>query len=404
MAKRIHRLITLLTVAALALSCSGLALADESETEFDPEEHSRQSDDLQKEASDLQKSLDKTEKSIARKQKQSQQLQEQITELNTQIKTSNETIHTLNDEITALQVPIDQKLQELEDILTLLQKRLRAVHTAGDTTSLEIILGAKSFSDFVDKSEMIRSMSEYDQRLIDNVKTQLQSIADEQKALQKKKALVEQEKSDLETKKQKINELMDENTRLIEELTTEEDRLNAELEANEEKQKELDKALADYQKKQAAKSGSEIVVTPNADGSWVWPCPGFTYLTSSFEEWRGTNNHGALDIADAGIYGAKVVAACNGVVFSTNETCTHDFGKSSSCGCGGGYGNYVMIDHGDGKLSIYAHLSGVTVTPGQSVSAGQLIGYVGSTGYSTGAHLHFETRYNGVRYDPLTEY
>ena len=63
-----------------------------------------------------------------------------------------------------------------------------------------------------------------------------------------------------------------------------------------------------------------------------------------------------------------------------------------------------MIDHGDGKMSIYGHLSGVTVSPGQSVVGGQLIGYVGSTGYSTGPHLHFELRYNGVRYDPMLEY
>ena len=110
------------------------------------------------------------------------------------------------------------------------------------------------------------------------------------------------------------------------------------------------------------------------------------------------------DIADAGIYGAKVVACSEGVVFSAWNGCVHDYGKSYSCGCGGGYGNYVMIDHGDGKISIYGHLSDVTVSTGDTVVGGQLIGYVGSTGYSTGPHLHFETQYNGVRYDPLSEY
>ena len=169
------------------------------------------------------------------------------------------------------------------------------------------------------------------------------------------------------------------------------------------------KALADQARidrmsrmQQYLSENPEIVV--ESTGGFVWPCPGYTNLTSTFDEWRGANNHGALDIAEGGIYGAKVVACYDGVVFSTCTYCSHDYGKEYSCGCGGGYGNYVMIDHGNGKISIYGHLSGVTVADGQHVVAGQLIGYVGSTGYSTGAHLHFEMRYNGIRYDPLTEY
>ncbi len=104
------------------------------------------------------------------------------------------------------------------------------------------------------------------------------------------------------------------------------------------------------------------------------------------------------------MYGAEVVACWYGTVFATNSSCVHDYGKFESCGCGGGYGNYVMIDHGGGKVSIYGHLSAVVAEPGQTVKPGQLIGYVGSTGYSTGPHLHFEMQQDGVRYDPLSEY
>lgn len=142
----------------------------------------------------------------------------------------------------------------------------------------------------------------------------------------------------------------------------------------------------------------------NAVTGYVWPVPGFYHLTSLWDENRGDSNHGALDIASAGVEGANVVAAHSGIVDVAQNDCVHNWGKDSSCGCGGGYGNWVRIDHGDGYSTIYAHMSSITVGYGDYVEAGQLLGFVGSTGYSTGAHLHFETLYGGVKYNPLEEY
>lgn len=102
--------------------------------------------------------------------------------------------------------------------------------------------------------------------------------------------------------------------------------------------------------------------------------------------------------------GATVVAAYQGTVIASYNGCVHNWGKDGSCGCGGGYGNYVMIDHGNGKITVYGHLTNSIVSVGDTVSTGQTIGYVGSTGNSTGAHLHFECRYNGVKYNPMDEY
>ena len=103
--------------------------------------------------------------------------------------------------------------------------------------------------------------------------------------------------------------------------------------------------------------------------------------------------------------GADVVAAKEGVVIDSYNGCYHNWPKEyGSCGCGGGYGNYVMIAHDDGKMTVYGHLSTTMVYTGQHVYQGQVIGFVGSTGHSTGAHLHFETRLNGVKYNPMTEY
>lgn len=380
----------------------------ENETDFDEEENSHQQEELQKKHEEIEEKIQLTEQEIENAKQEIESLQQQIADLSRRIKTSSQHILTLDTEIKEKQKQVDDKSAEIEDVLALLRVRLRAIHTAGDTAALEIILGAKNFSDFIDKAEAIKVMSSYDNRLILSIQEQADALAEEKRALQDKKTQEEEEKRRLEKNMDTINQLSEKNTKLIESLMSDHEKLQHEQEETEAKQEELQRALDAYkkqlrEKQEESQNENEIIVTPST-GGYVWPCPGFTYLTSTFDEWRGENNHGALDIAEAGIYGAKVVACYDGVVFAAYSYCEHDWGKDSSCGCGGGYGNYVMIDHGNGKISIYGHLSGVTVEAGQTVTAGQLIGYVGSTGYSTGAHLHFETRYNNVRYDPMSEY
>lgn len=123
---------------------------------------------------------------------------------------------------------------------------------------------------------------------------------------------------------------------------------------------------------------------------FVWPVPGYNTITSGFNDSQDRKHvHGAIDIAGAGIYGAKVVASNQGRVLVANTD-----------GWGGGYGQYVVIDHGSGRTTLYGHMSKVTVKVGKKVSTGQQIGNVGSTGSANGPHLHFEYRVDGVRTDP----
>lgn len=126
----------------------------------------------------------------------------------------------------------------------------------------------------------------------------------------------------------------------------------------------------------------------DVNSDWAWPVPGYHKISSKFSK-----KHRAIDISGDGkngsIYGAKVVAANSGTV----KTACQNSGKD-------GYGNYVVIDHGDGKSTLYGHLSSVSVKENQKVSKGQEIGKAGSTGFSTGPHLHFEYRINDVRTNP----
>lgn len=156
--------------------------------------------------------------------------------------------------------------------------------------------------------------------------------------------------------------------------------------------------------------GSGGTVLPS--GQLVWPVPDTKYgdVFSGFmnSKWPETNpraGHKGIDISSGGINGKPVVAAKSGTLTVRNNSCTHNYEKETSCGCGGGYGNWVSINHGGGFETRYAHLSSaISSLNGQYVEAGTEIGYVGSTGESTGPHLHFETRVNGTPVDPYSYY
>lgn len=436
-----------LSVAAVILSIS--VILSQSTFAFDAQANKKEQENLQKKAEQYEKTLEKTRDDISKKQAYAKALQGKIDTLSKQIKLSNEKIDELNKSIKKKQTQIDEKLAEIEDNMTELRGRLRTIYMAGDTSSLEIILGAKDFSDFIDKAELIGSISDYDDKLIKGLQSELSKISKEQKAMREEKSAVEKEKKSLESQKNEINKLSEENSELIAELQGVESATLDSIGENKESITALEEELKAYfeeQKKKAQSNSNKQNPKPNnnsssssnnnnnnsnnnsnnnpnnssnnnsgnkepsvSSGEYVWPCPGYYYLSSTYDENRGANNHGALDIAGGGIYGAEVVAARNGTVVSSYSGCTHDYGKSDSCGCGGGYGNYVVIEHSDGKTSLYGHLSAVYVSYGDTVSAGQLIGRVGSTGYSSGPHLHFETKYSTIwdhsqRYNPLDEY
>ena len=150
-----------------------------------------------------------------------------------------------------------------------------------------------------------------------------------------------------------------------------------------------------------------LVNVPVLADSYNWPLYENTYISSYFggriHPLTGkAQNHSGIDIPAS--KGTEVHAANSGTVYIMCTSCTHNYGKSSSCGCGGGYGNYLYIQHGDGLRTYYCHLTSITVENGSHVSTGDVVGTVGSTGSSTGFHLHFEMRNgasNNTRIDPL---
>lgn len=379
--------------------------------------------ELQAQSDKYQQILEKTKENIADQEEYVNALVSKVKVLDDKIELSHQSINELNGKIQDKQTAIDNANKSIENQMNTLRNRLRNIYMAGNTTDLEIIFGAKSFSDFLDKMELVEALSDYDNNLINSIKGDLENISKEKAELEKDMDSLEAEEASLESDQQELNKILEENKELLAGLYKTSDKATSEIQNGALESDDIEKAISNYYAEkarlEAERAEQERNNNSNSGGSssgtvhddlevspsgFVWPCPGYYYLTSEWNEDRGSYNHGAIDIADAGIMGADVVAAKEGVVIDSYNGCYHNWGKDGSCGCGGGYGNYVMIAHDGGKMTVYGHLSTTMVYTGQHVYQGQVIGFVGSTGHSTGAHLHFETRLNGVKYNPMTEY
>ena len=372
-------------------------------------------DDLQSQNEQLEKEQKKTQEEIEQKEQKQKELAAQLSELDTKIKDSRAKLLELENQIAQKEQDIETVQQEVDKDTKTLQQRIKAIYMAGDATNLEIILGAKDFTDFLDKLELVENISEHDSRLINDLKDSMSALNDEKAQLETAKQAQEEEQAYLDGEQANYQQLAEENKELLNELYDVKVKTGEELDQNNAELKKLEKEIKEYyeeqkrkaeeekkrqeeaQKNQNSGGGSSTTdtsdVTPTGTG-YQWPAPGYTILTSLWDEDRGSRNHGALDIAGGDIFGKKAVSAEDGTVVFTYSGCTHNWSKpmSYSCGCGGGYS------------TLYAHLSSLAVSTGQTVKKGQVIGYIGTTGHSTGPHLHFETRYMGEKYNPLLEY
>lgn len=398
---------------------------------------------LEQENQKYQKILDDTKSDIAEKEEYKSALVSKVQVLDEKIAVTREKISSLNDDIKEKQDAYDKGLSEVEDQFDALANRLRILYMSGNATDLEIIFGAKDFSDLIDKMELVKSLANSDKELISEIQTKLDELSTKKESLEADKKDLETQQASLKSDQDEFNKLISDNDEILKNLYASNSEAQNSLESAALQSDEIEAKISQYYAAQKAaaehaaqasqsssssgsssssssssssgssssgssssgssSSGSSSVIVPSGSG-FAWPTPGFVSLSSEWFEDREVYNHGGIDIVGAGIMGTPVVAAADGTVVATNSSCTHNWGKSYSCGCGGGYGNYVMISHAGGKMTVYGHLTSLTVSSGQSVSRGQIIGYVGSTGNSTGPHLHYECRLNGVRYNPMSEY
>lgn len=366
---------------------------------------------LQAERDNLQAQLEQLRDDEAQKQEYQETLQKQIDVVEDQIDSAIQDIDALNLSIKELTMKLDKSEEEMSDTIQEFRQRVVALYKAGSVNTLQILLDSTSFSDFSTRTELINAMSRRDKELVDKIKAYMEATEDERTECEAQKAKVAELKKTLESKQEELDGLYKENAQAIEDLQGAQaatqntlQRNQEELDANEaeiaalieaqRKYEEEQKRLAEEAAANAAANGGGgggSVVYPSGGGGVagfnpIWPLPGVSYISAGYNGYPG---HKGLDIA--GPYGTAVVAAESGTVIEANN---YDFWGMS-------WGYYVLIYHNGTYTTRYAHLSSVAVSKGQTISAGQIVGYEGATGNVTGPHLHFEVYQNGNRVDPM---
>lgn len=419
----IKRILSLLTALILVMTMIGY-------TDTTVITHADKQADLEKELADLKKQQDKYEdllKSAKDDLYEERKYQKTIT---AQIETTEEYIRTLVElmneydaeiagieaeialielDILETQQLINEQKAEIDENIDLYEQRLRALYLAGNDSVASIILGATDFFDMLMKIELVTRVARYNDTLIQgliNLKDSYENnqlmlegkIAERELAIadvDNKKADTALLKADWESQLADLNALYEQSDERIEELKDERDAYEENLE---EIEKEAEKLEEEIQKIIAEKARANYM-GDLPEGSFLWPVPGYYYVSSEYG-YRWGKLHKGLDIAGSGIKGEPITAANSGEVIFVTNSCNHNYGKKKSCGCGGGYGRYCIIDHGGGYTTLYAHATDIIVKEGDHVTTGDVLGYVGSTGYSTGWHLHFEIRIDGKAKDP----
>ena len=361
-------------------------------------------DRLEQEKQELQAKLETLRDQEAEKQAYQETLQEQINLVQEQIDTTRENINTLNASINELTMKLDKSQEAIQGTIDEFKERLVALYTAGNVSTLEILLDSDSLADFTTRATMLETMTAHDQQLVDELEAYVESTSAEREECEAQKKEVAELQKTLESKQEELDQLYAENEASLVEIQGAQGATENALEANEAELAEYEqkmqdaiaaqKAAEEAAKQEAANNaanGGGSISYPTGGGGVegfnpIWPLPGVTYISAGYNGYPG---HKGLDIA--GPYGTPIVAAEDGTVIEANST--------DSWGYSWGY--YVLIYHNGTYTTRYAHMSSVAVSTGQYVTAGTVIGYEGATGIVTGPHLHFEVYQNGTRVDPM---
>lgn len=345
---------------------------------------------LESQAKNISAKLKNLKKSKAAAQDQLDLVNELVENLQTQITTVNNQITAANAEIKEIEEEIAAKDREIDKSKEKFKERMRAIYISGDMTGgLEVILCSDGVEEFISNTVYLEAMAKYDQGLIDELVNDKQGYQDKKAQVEEHKKEIDAQKIELAKKKTELDAQQKEAEELMKQIKADE-------EAYKRKQAEIDLEMAKARAALDALINQNTANSQNTEyygGSFGWPTPGYKRITSPYGPRTYTLNgkkvssyHRGIDIGAPS--GAKIAASNGGTVVTSAYNA-------------GGYGNYVILDHGGGKMTVYGHMSKRMVSVGQSVTKGQQIGKVGSTGRSTGPHLHFEIRVNGTAVNPI---
>ena len=345
---------------------------------------------------DKKNSITKTQSEIKQNEQQQKSVRSEINSLDVSINDTEVQISDTQNKISAVERNIKDTEEDIVETQAeydakyeLRKNRMVAYYKVGTVSLEESVSKIEEETDRMYMEKAIERVVNYDTNLIN----ELESLRIE---LEKKKALLDSQKvelaelkSSLETKLASLESTLSKRESYLASLKSD----HAELEKSvDEMKKEADKLTKEIQEAAAAAARAKKTSSTYKGGKMTWPLPGYYIITSAFGNrlhpiLKVYKLHTGVDLAGSGCNGKPVVAAADGTVIVA---------KYNSA-----YGNYIVIDHGGGITTLYAHSSKLEVKVGDTVKAGQEIMKVGTTGYSTGPHLHFEVRENGTYVDPI---
>lgn len=393
MIRRITALVLILVLAA-GISIQASSASTEKVTEDAASTKSLQ--EAQDEKAQLEKALKEAQSTIEDLKDSKGDIESKVTELNQQLIDISARITDLENQLTAKSEDIQETKDELAGAKEReaqqyadMKVRIQFMYENGQTSYLEALLSSRNISEFLNSADYIAQIQSYDRQKLTEYQDTVESIVNLEAQLEQEYTDLEALKSTVESNKatvaammrQKESELAD-IAGDIEDAQSDADYYAAEIQAQEE-------LIAAIKRAEAEKAAAGVEEHPYTGGAFRWPCPSSTRVTSDYgtrvSPMSGaSSNHKGIDIGASA--GADIIAAADGTVTAASY--------SSAAG------NYVMIDHGGGLYTVYMHASSLLVSPGQTVSAGDVIAKVGSTGISTGSHLHFGVSLNGSYVSP----
>ena len=411
MKKKTMRIVVVVLAVVMALSvlAPAVTVLAGAVTQSEINDIKNDLNDIANQKEEMEEKLDSIRDDVSQAKQQIELVQGQIILTEAEIAESQSLLNQYDTQIAEKEGEIAQLEEQEAAQYEEFYAQTRWMEETGSASYISILFQASSFSQLLDYFMLITDIMDYSDKIIKDleatqaqlaqVKEELQISRDEQAQVQ---ASLEGKKAELETRKAEANTLYSQLSAQESEYAAKAQQL-ADDEA--EIQRELDQAEELYQKQledlqqqqnqnngnnSGSNSGGSNVVN---SGGWHWPLPGRYYISSVFGGRYSPINgnwesHTGADIPAPG--GTPIQSAKAGVVTTAKYNVS--------------YGNYCIVSHGNGYATLYAHMSSLAVSAGQTVSAGQVLGYVGSTGDSTGNHLHFELRINGSRYDALDLY
>lgn len=398
--KGLVRVATALMFLCLVFSSGMHVYADIEELEASIKEKQSQIDEAEKEKKKIQSNITDVKKMVKNLESEKANLEAYVTQLDADLADVEAKIAELKELIAEKETEIEETEAELEeaeqiqaDQYEAMKKRIKFIYEKGDTFYLDLIFSAKSYGDMLNKADYAEQMSKYDATKLQEYKDTCAYITACKEQLDAEKELLDVAKAQVEEEEENLNTLISAKEDEIYKTSSDINNKEAALKEYEEYLAEqnstiqaLEAAVAAERRQLAEESGQAISYD---GGMFKWPCPSYTRISDDYgnriHPTLGVEKfHNGLDMAAPS--GSPILAAYDGKVVAA------DYNASM--------GNYIMINHGDGLYTIYMHASALYVSSGETVSKGQKIAGVGTTGRSTGNHLHFSVRKDGSYVNP----